>query len=171
YAGAAFMGSTGRELGLGKALRVRMPPREDTDEPLESELIAVRPEPGDSPHAGARDPGSAPERLARIGVRQVYLDARERDCGERVENRDRRMRVCAWVDDKPVDPAPRSLTDPVDDGPLVIRLPDVDLDSQRKRALLEASVDLGERLAAVDIRLAHPQELQVRAGDAADPDR
>src|ERR1019366_4846318 len=65
------------------------------------------------------------------------------------------------------DAVTRGLADPVDDRALVVRLARVDRDAECVRALLEARVDLGQRLAPVDVPLAHAQELEVGARNAA----
>ena len=90
--------------------------REDAHEPVEGELVAVGAEARDAADAGARDARAAPEGLARVGVREVDLDAGQRDGLDRVEDRDRRVRVRARVEEEAGEAGGAGLADPVDDG-------------------------------------------------------
>src|SRR5687768_5981543 len=51
----------------------------------------------------------------------------------------------------------------IDQGALVVRLEEVDLQPELAGSPLDAGVDLVERLVAVDLRLARPHEVQVRS--------
>ena len=55
------------------------------------------------------------------------------------------------------------LLDPVDQQPLVVGLPEVDPKPERTRRLAAQCLHVGQGLAAVDARLAGPEEIQVRA--------
>ena len=124
---------------------MRTASREDANEPLERELVAIGAEAGDAADAGARDARPVAKGLARVGVREVHLDAGEGDGRERVEDRDRRVRVRAGVEDEARERRRRATrrssrrSSPRDSSAAL------DLDAERGGAPLEARVDLGER--------------------------
>ena len=103
------------------------------------------------------------EALAREDVRQVHLDRRRRHRGQGVPERDtRRVRVGRRVQDDAVD-AVRRLLNPVDELAFVVRLPRVDLGPEARRELPQRLVDGRQVGRPVDVRLARPEQVQVRA--------
>ena len=101
-----------------------------------------------------------PERLARRRVGQVDLDERPLDGEQGVAQRHARVGQAAGVDDRDVEVAP---VEPVDQGALVVRLEEVDVEAELGGPRRDPGVDLVERLAAVDLGLARPDQVEVRA--------
>ena len=81
---------------------------------------------GDGGEAGQAGVAHLAEVLARLYGADVYLDGRDGDGLEGVEDRHARMRVCRRVDDDAVDLAV-GLLDLVDDAALVVGLENLDL--------------------------------------------
>src|SRR5205823_5327308 len=102
------------------------------------------------------------EWLALGDVAEVHLDGREGHRLQAVVERDRGMRQRARIDD-----ASRVLVDAglelVEDGALVVRLEDLDVDAELGGRRLDGAVDVGEGGRAVDRRLAPPEEVEVRS--------
>ena len=144
--------------------------REIRDDPVEREQVAISTEPRDARDARACDPRHVTIGLAGLGVRHVHLDARHGHRLEGVVERDRRVRVRARVEENRVEPLAR-FGDPVAERPLVVRLAAVDRRAELARAGAQTLVKVGERLFAVDVGLARPQKLEVRAREAKDPGR
>src|SRR5215218_9675566 len=128
---------------------------------VQSDEIAQWAEAGDRAASDLGDHALPPEVLAGIDVRQVHLDHRGLQRGDGVADRDRRVGVASAVDDHGRCPGNR-LVKPVDQFPLVVGLAHVDLQLERFCPLLEHRADLGERLVAVDARLAVAEQVQVR---------
>src|SRR6185369_12669212 len=101
-----------------------------------------------------------PERLASRGIGQVNLPERPLHAEQGIAQRDRRVGQPAGVDDRDVEVA---AVQPIDQGALVVRLEEVDLETELGRARGDLGVDLVERVAAVDLGLARPEEVEVRA--------
>lgn len=81
---------------------------------------------GDGGEAGQAGVAHLAEVLARLYGADVYLDGRDGDGLEGIEDCHTRMRVCRRVDDYAVDLAV-GLLDLVDDAAFVVRLEDLDL--------------------------------------------
>src|SRR5208337_5679674 len=108
--------------------------RKDANEALEGELVAVGTETRHAADARRSHPRPAPEGLARVGVRQVDLDARQRDGTQRVVNGDGGVRVRGGIEQEASEPFRARLADPVDDGSLVVALSSLDARPQRAAA-------------------------------------
>src|SRR6516162_3313297 len=63
------------------------------------------------------------------------------------------------------DPVSRfaSLLDPVDDLPLMVGLPKIDFETERRGARCAALLDIAEGVVAVDRRIAHPEQIEIGA--------
>jgi hypothetical protein len=90
----------------------------------------------------------------------MNLHERPTDPLESVAQRNAGMGQAAGVDDRPVKVA---LVESVDEHALVVRLKGVDLESKLGSTLPESFLYLGEGSAAVDLRFARAQQIQVRA--------
>src|SRR4051794_30169122 len=101
------------------------------------------------------------EGLAAMHVRDVHLDDRELAGGERIEERDRGVREGSRVDDDATRALAR-LVDPVDQLELGVALAELDLELQLGADLAALRLDVGERLVAVDRRLALAEQVEVR---------
>jgi len=92
----------------------------------------------------------------------VNLDRRERDCLERVPDRDLGVGVTAGVDHDRVRPALGAL-DQLDELALEVTLGAADGRVAERRAPGQLGVDLGERRRSVDGRIACPEQVEVRS--------
>src|SRR5882762_8470699 len=95
-------------------------------------------------------------------VRQVNLDDRKRHCRDRVVKRNPVVGDSGGIDDGAV-----GLVDVrvqgVDQDALMVRLRDHQLGAELARQGFEPGIHIRERLLPVDMRLAPPQEVQVRS--------
>jgi hypothetical protein len=105
-----------------------------------------------------------------VQIRQVDLDRGDADTLDRVADRDRRMRVSAWIDHDRIGPTAREL-DQRDELAFEVRLRRAQLDSACLRETLELVLDLRERRRTVDLRRANAEEVQVRAVQHGDANR
>src|SRR4051812_34103097 len=90
-------------------------------EALEGEEIAVTPEATDLADARRCDLRLVAVGLASLGIREMHLDAGEADGLDRVEQRERRVRQRASVEEEAVE-LPAGLADDVEERALVVRL-------------------------------------------------
>ena len=95
-------------------------------QPIDGFEIAVCAVPDDGLLRGERNIGEMPEFLARVHIRDVYFYGGDRDCLQRVENGDARVRVGSGIDDDAVKLAVCRL-DLVHDRALMIGLEALDL--------------------------------------------
>ena len=72
---------------------------------MQGELVPLHAEPGDHADRRGGEHGVPALRLARVHVRDVHLDERDRDADERIAQREARVRVRAGIDDRRVHPA------------------------------------------------------------------
>ena len=100
----------------------------------------------------------------------MHLDARDTRSFERVEDRERRVRVRARVQEEAIVFSTRA-GDEIANLPFVVRLARVEACAELFGQRLEPRVDLRERLGSLDLGLARPQELEVGARDAEDFDQ
>src|SRR2546425_3458028 len=94
------------------------------------------------------------------GIREMGLPEGALHREKRVAQGDRRMGQPAGVDDRGVEVA---LVQPIDEGTLVVRLEEGDVEPELGRAGRDLAVDVVERVVAVDLWLACPDEVEVRA--------
>src|SRR5439155_21030399 len=73
----------------------------------------------------------------------------------------------AGVDDRGIEIAP---VQSIDQGAFVVRLEEVDLEPELAGSSRDFGMDVIERVAAVDLRLARAEEVQVRALEDEDVD-
>lgn len=127
--------------------------------------VALQALAGDGGEAGKACIAHLAEVLAGLYGADVYLDGRDGDGLEGVEDRHARMRVSCRVDDDAVDLAV-GLLDLVDDAALVVGLEDLDLVKALRGARLPADLDQAVVVvAAVDTRLANAEHVEVGAVD------
>ena len=149
-----------------------LPPRPG-EEGVEAEAVAVRPEPRDDPERDARDQAPVAEGLAAVDVGEMHLHHRPADGRQRVPQGDAGVGERGGVDQDPMGPV-GTLLDPIDERPLVVGLEAGEFHrGARESGGLggQAAVDLLERGAPVDLRLAAAEEVQVRAVEHEDADR
>ena len=97
----------------------------------------------------------------------MHLDDRQLAGDQRVPQGHARVRVAPEVHDQTVDVATCGVQ-AVDQGALVVRLEAIDLAAQLARERPQARVDVGERVAPVDLGLALTEQVQVRAVENED---
>jgi hypothetical protein len=98
--------------------------------------------------------------VARVDVGNVDLDHRPLERLDRIEDGDRGEGIAGRIDDDGV----RGLScrlDPVDELALVVRLVKGELEPEVRGELLAVLLDLRQRRRSVDLRLPHPQQVQV----------
>src|SRR2546422_6791555 len=83
--------------------------REILDQPLESQPVALRAEPGHDADGQVSEQRVTPLWLAGEDVRQVHLNERDPDGEQRVAEREARVREGRGVDDGPVGSPPEPL--------------------------------------------------------------
>src|SRR3984957_631960 len=103
-----------------------------------------------------------PKRLALVHIGNVHLNDRPLEGVQRVEDGDRRMGEGGGIDDD-AGGALASVMNPADD--LVFAIALMKLDRKPKLTADTAAVrfDVGQRLAAVDLRLALAGQIEIRA--------
>src|SRR5207245_5344239 len=100
-----------------------------------------------------------PERLALGRIGEMNLDERPLNAEQRVAQGDARVGKPTGVDDGGVEVP---LVQPIDECPLVVGLEEVHIQPELGGSSLDSIVDLDERLATVDFRLAGSDEIEVR---------
>ena len=115
--------------------------------------------------AGGAHVTDLPEILTLVDLGDVYLYGRDRHGFQRVEQRDRRMRIRAGVDHDAVDLIEIGLLDPVDECAFMIGLKCVKLNAFTFCILRQLVQQRGIGLRTVDRRLADAEHIQVRAVD------
>src|SRR5208282_5662073 len=102
----------------------------------------------------------APEVLALMHVGDVHFDDGPFESMERVEDGDRRVGEGSRIDDDAGRASPR-FVDPVDDLVLAIALMELDLEPELAADAPAIRLDLGEHLAAVNLRLALAEQVEI----------
>src|SRR5687767_4864701 len=92
----------------------------------------------------------------------MNLDRGQPDPEQGIAEHDRGMREPARIDENSRSGSARRV-DPVDQPAFVVGLLDLDREPELRGARGQGLVDLPQGLGAVDLRLAHTKEVQVRA--------
>src|SRR5207342_712400 len=107
------------------------------------------------------------ERLSAMNVRDVQLDYPSSRSGDGVMQRDAGVGVRRGVQDDTdrltVCLSSAGLLDPVDKLALAVGLTELQIPTQLVRDLEAGALDIGQGCRAVDLWLAHPQQIQIRA--------
>src|SRR5579871_3112085 len=98
--------------------------------------------------------------LALVDVREVHLDERDLEELERVVDRPLVVRPRAGVDDDAVDGVVRVVA-PLDELPLVVRLPALHGQLSLTRPLVDPALELGDRQAAVQLGVATAEHVEI----------
>ena len=120
---------------------------------LKSKQVALRTAAGDDASRGLRDVRVVPERFAPVHVADVHLDNRELARLQRVEDGDRRVGKGGRIDDHAASPFSRFVY-PVDQLEFRVALAELDLEPQLCSRGATLRLNVGQRLVAVDCRLA-----------------
>lgn len=99
--------------------------------------------------------------FARVHVGEMHFDEGQLDRGERVANRETGMRVRAGIDHDAGNASPQCVNC-IDQLPLAVVLREFQLRAELFRYAPQRTLNVGERLAAVQSRLASAEEIQVR---------
>ena len=91
----------------------------------------------------------------------MHLDHRAIEHVERIEDGHRRMRICGGVDHNPIGFQAR-LMDQVDQLTFVVGLGENDLHIKFLRHIAAHGLNIGQRIGTINLRLALPQQVQVR---------
>ena len=127
------------------------------------ELIARDAEAGNRADGDVSEIRALPEVLPRSDVRQVNLDEGDPDRQQGVAQRDTRVREGRWIEQNEVDALlPRGMNAP-DELVLGIALVANERVAVGLGELAEARLDLFERRAAIDRRLALTEQAEIRA--------
>src|SRR5687768_14790629 len=105
--------------------------------------------------------------LARVDVRDVDLDKRHADAGQRISKRQAGVRVRAGIHEGAVDP-PTHGVDALDQLPFPVLLRELELDAQLLRDVAQFSLDIFERLVPVNLRLSRAEQVQIGAIENSD---
>src|SRR5215468_9101492 len=106
--------------------------------------------------------------FAREDVADVHLDHRHRDRRNRVADRDRGVGISARIDDDAGGLAGGGPVDQIDDLALVVRLAELDRELVAPRGLAAKLLYVLERRAAIGLRLARAEEIEVGAVEDVD---
>ena len=123
----------------------------------------MRTEAADSPHGQIGQIRSVPKRFPRFRLGKMHLDEWNHNGRQRIAQRNGCMRKCSRVDDDAVNRLRMRGLDPVDQLMLGIGLKEIHLDIRRLRLIGQLPIDFSQRLTAIDVRLAHTKQVQIRA--------
>lgn len=103
--------------------------------------------------------------FARMNVRQMNFDERNRNGGNRIAQGNAGVRVGRRVDDDETDAFSAGGMNALDQGAFVVALEGFEHDACRFGATRQRAVDVGERGGTIVLRLARAEQVQVRAVD------
>ena len=108
-----------------------------------------------------------PKGLAFVYVGNVNLDNHSLERIQRVENGDRRVRKCRRINHDAGGSLAR-FVNPVDDLVFAIALAEFDIELQLRGNFPAIVLDIPERIVTLDVRLALPQQIEIRAIENVD---
>ena len=123
---------------------------------LKRETISARAQSRYNAQRNRRYIGFLAESLTRKDIREMHLDDRQGNSGQRVSQRHARVSEAAWIDHDPIGLAALTghrLLNPVDQLAFVVGLECIDHDAQFLGGGFEHAVDVREGLVTVDLRL------------------
>src|SRR6185437_11681115 len=130
------------------------------DDAAEGELVSVRAESAHQGERARREHRVPAFRLAGEDIGQVYFDERHLHRGERVANGEARMAVRAGVDQRAVGTAAQRLYH-LDQLAFAVPLGELQVDVQLASDDAQPPLDVGQRLAAVQLRLPDTEEVEI----------
>src|SRR6267143_2922449 len=140
-----------------------------SDQPLESQTIAVRPEPRHDTDREIREQRAPPLRFARENIREMDFDERHAHREQRVTDGETRVRERRSIDQRAVR-LPFETLNRVDELAFVIGLDPAAFHAEYPRRCLRRALDLRQARTAIQLRLALTQEIQLRAVQHGDYD-
>src|SRR6185312_5882964 len=135
---------------------------------FEGHLVAVGAMADEARGDEVGDDRLAPPLLPLVDVGQVHLDDRDRERLERVVDRPRVVRPGGGIDDDRVDGVVRVMA-PLDELALVVRLAALHGQLERTRPLVDAALELRDREASVELRVATAEDVQIDAVEHEHP--
>src|SRR5439155_14872629 len=144
--------------------------RQPSHEATKRELVPQDAQPADDANRRARELRMSPFRFPRVDVGDVDLDERQSDAGERVVQRQARVRVRASVHERAVDATAHGVYQ-LDQLAFAVALRELDLDAQLTRHLSQSPLDVLECFVAVELRLARTEQIEIRAIQDGDSHR
>ena len=141
---------------------------EPADRGREAEPIAFGAESRDDADREVREVRMAPERLARVNVRKMHLDERNRDRRESIAKRDARVRQRAGIDHDECGTVAAGRVQAIDQRAFGVRLERDEIMARSLRDRGKIGVDLGQCRAAVNLRLAAAEQVEVRSVEDED---
>src|SRR5690606_8335560 len=106
-----------------------------------------------------RDQRAMPESLPRMNVREMHLDNRHARCRDGIANRDGGVRESARIEHDPAGPVRSRCVDSIDQLTFMITLEELDVQIRVVRS--DQGLDVRERRAPIDLRLARTEEIQI----------
>lgn len=129
----------------------------------EREAITEWAETGDDTNRKITEIALLSERLTRMRVGKVHFDERQCNRCQYVAQRHRSMCERGRVDQDEVDAALACRLHPLDQRVLGVGLETLELVSRVRGAALEVSVNLGQGRVTVELRLALPEQIEIRS--------
>src|SRR5271169_5673880 len=127
-------------------------------DPLKRQRVALRSAADNNARSDARNVGMMPERLSLVHVGNMHLDDRTFEGVQRIEDGDRRMGEGGGIDDD-AGGALASAVNPVDQLVFAIALMELDRKPEFCADATAVRFDIGQRLAAVNLRLALAEQV------------
>ena len=137
------------------------------NKPSKPKKIAILPKTGDRSHRHPGHEGLVPELLPGRRIGEVNLHHRQTHPGEAVSQGDAGMGESGRIDEDSLDLS-GGILQVIQDFPLVVGLEEIQLDTQLPGHLPELSVDLFQRVCAVDVGLPLTQQAKVGSVDDGD---
>src|SRR5215467_2501547 len=137
------------------------------DQELQRQYVSVESEPCDHAAGSARGHAVRSPFLARVNVRDVNLHHRQREGLEAIVQGERIVGESAGIDDH-AGGSRRLFLQEVDDLALAVALEERQFNFQLRGVRLHEVVEVGERLRAVNVRLALAEQVEVRPVDDDD---
>src|SRR5262245_49241254 len=144
------------------------PRGDERGQPVDRQRVAADAEAAQARLGHRRDVGMVAKPLAREDIADVDLDHWHIDRGDGVADGDRGVGIGAGVDDDPGGLLGAGGVDRIDDLALVVRLQEFDLEGVAAGGLAAKLLHVLERGAAIGVRLARAEEVEVGAVEDVD---
>jgi len=139
--------------------------RSDREKPVDRDVqrhrVAADAKADDHPCRDLRQERVVTKGFALVHVRDMHLEERDRHAGERIAQRDAGVRQATRVDDDVAGAVEPRRVDAVDQGAFVVALKALHRHPARRAERDRSALDVGQRVVAVDLRLARAEQVQV----------
>lgn len=119
--------------------------------------------PGKTGHGSHADKALVAKRFSKMRVGKVDFEDWHCDRFNRIEDRDRRVRIASGVEEHGFGADGVCFMQPVDQVPLMVRLAHINCQTQLARLILEPPGNLVERVVPIDFWLADAEQVEVGA--------